>query len=185
MKKWTVPIRQKITLDKFKNLFYEQNKTIQEIANFFQCHISSVSSFRQRYNLPVRGWANGHPFKGKIHSAETRERISKNRKGVTAKEKNPNWKGGKSIASSGYKVIRVPDNTPNSYRGYMKEHRYVMQQHIGRPLRNNEDIHHIDRDKLNNDISNLIIISSSNHAKLHYPKGSKFGIHAQPKSQQH
>ena len=35
------------------------------------------------------------------------------------------------------------------------EHRVVMEKVLGRPLRNNENVHHLDGDKLNNDPSNL------------------------------
>lgn len=56
----------------------------------------------------------------------------------------------------------------NSYR---KEHMLVMEKHIGRPLKPNEIIHHIDGNKLNNNIENLLLLSSSKehrdiHAKL-------------------
>jgi hypothetical protein len=57
-------------------------------------------------------------------------------------------------------------------RGYTKflgrhEHRVIMEKHLGRSLRSDEIVHHIDGDKTNNDISNLIIMSQSEHAKLH------------------
>jgi hypothetical protein len=47
------------------------------------------------------------------------------------------------------------------------EHRYVMENHLGRELSEDEIIHHIDGDKLNNDISNLMIMTRSSHALLH------------------
>ena len=47
------------------------------------------------------------------------------------------------------------------------EHRYVMEQHLGRPLEPNEVVHHKDGDKRNNDIDNLELTSRSEHSRMH------------------
>ncbi|MDE2020412.1 MAG: HNH endonuclease [Patescibacteria group bacterium] len=62
-------------------------------------------------------------------------------------------------------------------RGYLKrngrhEHRIVMEKYLGRKLRRNEIVHHIDENKHNNDIRNLRVMSQSEHARLHF-KGRK------------
>lgn len=49
----------------------------------------------------------------------------------------------------------------------MYEHRYVMEQHLGRKLLDNEHIHHMDGNPKNNDISNLEILSPEEHHRLH------------------
>lgn len=41
---------------------------------------------------------------------------------------------------------------------YVKEHRYVMAMEMGRPLRGDEYVIHIDGDHMNNDPSNLRIV---------------------------
>src|SRR5580765_806847 len=56
---------------------------------------------------------------------------------------------GSYLTSSGYKRIVVPG------RGHILEHRYVMEQKIGRYLLPGENVHHIDGDKLNNSPENL------------------------------
>ena len=48
---------------------------------------------------------------------------------------------------------------------YVLQHRYVMEQFLGRKLKTYEHIHHVDRDKGNNIISNLKLMSHSEHAK--------------------
>lgn len=47
----------------------------------------------------------------------------------------------------------------------IREHRYIMQQYIGRKLEKWEHVHHIDGNSMNNKITNLIILSNSAHQK--------------------
>jgi hypothetical protein len=46
-------------------------------------------------------------------------------------------------------------------------HRYIMEQHVGRKLRSDEHVHHINEIKNDNRIENLEILSRSDHAILH------------------
>lgn len=61
-------------------------------------------------------------------------------------------------------------------RGYLQttvrrkrilRHRWVMEQHLGRKLKPSEKVRHLDGDKLNNDIDNLVIMSDYLHSKTH------------------
>jgi hypothetical protein len=47
------------------------------------------------------------------------------------------------------------------------EHRYIMERELGRKLHANEVVHHVDGNKLNNDIPNLCVLSRAEHARLH------------------
>ncbi len=47
------------------------------------------------------------------------------------------------------------------------EHRVVMAEVLGRPLREDEIVHHIDGDKTNNRIENLQIMTQEEHLKMH------------------
>lgn len=76
------------------------------------------------------------------------------------------WKGGISKLSSGYLVY--------NHDGKLL-HRKVMEDYIGRKLTDNESVHHVDKNVTNNDISNLLLLTKSEHSKLHFPKGSRFG----------
>lgn len=65
-----------------------------------------------------------------------------------------------SSISSGYVVIKGSRNT-------RRLHRFLMEQKIGRKLNRNEHVHHINGNKLDNRIENLMLLSASDHHKLH------------------
>jgi ribosomal protein L37AE/L43A len=48
----------------------------------------------------------------------------------------------------------------------VREHRYVMEQFLGRKLLTNEHIHHINGDPTDNRIENLQVLTNSEHQKL-------------------
>jgi len=54
-----------------------------------------------------------------------------------------------------------------SSSGVVYYHRHVMSMHLGRWLRSEEHVHHIDGDRANNDISNLKVLSRSDHSREH------------------
>lgn len=82
---------------------------------------------------------------------------------------NPNWKGGKSVRHDG----RTLKFVPSDYRGhrsngpYVLEYRLVMEQHLGRFLRDDEVVHHINGDPNDNRIDNLEVLSRAEHAREH------------------
>lgn len=80
--------------------------------------------------------------------------------GLSKRGKLPsNYKGG-SIDKRGYKYICVSGKK-------LSEHRVIMESRLQRKLTRNEDVHHIDGNKSNNDINNLILLTKSKHTKLH------------------
>jgi len=77
-------------------------------------------------------------------------------------ENHPSWKGGKSISSQGYITICVGG-------GRKLEHRLVMEHKISRELQRHEQVHHIDGNKMNNNLDNLMLFASEKeHTLYHY-----------------
>lgn len=65
-------------------------------------------------------------------------------------------KQGRYVNDQGYVRMSVPADTPGRGRdGRMPEHRFVMQEHLGRPLSPDEDVHHVNGDKADNRLENL------------------------------
>lgn len=76
------------------------------------------------------------------------------------RERNNNWKGGRVVASNGYVLVKVGvDHHLADVRGYAYEHRVVAERVLGRQLKSDEIVHHIDENKQNNDPSNLKVVA--------------------------
>lgn len=77
------------------------------------------------------------------------------------------WKGGKKHCV-GYLVIKTADHPYGDKRGYVMEHRLVMEKHLNRYLKPDEFVHHINEDKLDNRIENLELFEDiSKHLSYH------------------
>lgn len=53
-------------------------------------------------------------------------------------------------------------------RGFVYEHVYLMELKLGRRLKKGEVSHHIDHNKQNNTIQNLLLMTHGDHTKLHH-----------------
>lgn len=73
--------------------------------------------------------------------------------------KNWNWKGGRSRHKGGYMLVNVG---PNRRR---LEHRVVIEKHLGRRLRSNEHVHHLNGVRDDNRIANLTLVRPKSHEK--------------------
>lgn len=63
-------------------------------------------------------------------------------------------------------LFYLPDH-PAAKKGFVYEHRLVVEKAIGRYLRRDEYVHHIDCDQANNAIENLVVLTDAGHKKAH------------------
>jgi hypothetical protein len=105
----------------------------------------------------------GQHMKGRKLPKEWRENIGNAQRG----DKNHFWTGGRHI-SRGYVKIWQPHHPCADSKGYVTEHRLVMEKKVGRFLLRTESVHHINGIKGDNRIENLILFKSeSEHQKHH------------------
>lgn len=76
--------------------------------------------------------------------------IEKNDEYVVYQNKDGRWR---VYIRDGHRVISYP--------------RFLMEQQLGRELTDDEDVHHLDHDVTNNDVSNLVVMSKEEHNALH------------------
>lgn len=74
--------------------------------------------------------------------------------------KNHNWKGGKAI-TKGYILILAPNHPHKDKRGYVPEHRLIMEKYLKRYLEPWEIVHHINHNKHDNKVENLKLYSNT------------------------
>lgn len=144
-----------------RNLYTIKGWTIKQIAEQAGISEEAIRKRMKKYGVPRRahGTPKGQP-KSLEHTAKLREHMAALHKGMYG-EDHPGWKGGRYIDSYGYVIIRVNGKS-------VKEHRYVMEQHLGRPLASNEVIHHRDANKENNDLDNLRLKTVQEHVREHW-----------------
>jgi hypothetical protein len=80
------------------------------------------------------------------------------------------WKGGR-IYERGYRLVIAQDHPKAILKGgglrYVREHRLIMEKHLGRYLKDNENVHHINGNPSDNRLENLMLMDNSEHTSLH------------------
>lgn len=80
---------------------------------------------------------------------------------------NHNWKGGRVKDKDGYIKVSIYSHPYSDNKGYIYEHRLVMEKHIGRYLKPGERIHHKNLLRDDNSLRNLKLYSDQ---KSHWDK---------------
>lgn len=108
-------------------------------------------------------YAAGSSRRGKPMGVEHRRKISEAQVG----ERGNNWQGGR-IVRDGRVLLYVGREHPLAdVYGYAYEHRLVASGKLGRALRGDEHVHHVDLDPMNNDPGNLVVLTNAQHRRLH------------------
>jgi len=83
----------------------------------------------------------------------------------------------KKLDKKGYVLIYKPNHKySKTKKGWIYEHRAVVEDYLKRRLKKGECVHHLDEDKQNNKINNLMIFKShKEHSKFHI-KIKQFGF---------
>lgn len=83
-------------------------------------------------------------------------------------ERNGRWKGGQMVDKKTGRVLIYTPGHPAAINGrYVYRYRLVVEKRLGRFLKPDEHIHHINGIKDDDRDENLQVMSGSEHAKLH------------------
>ena len=147
-----------------------QSMSINQIAEHIGCSRGLVRNRLVMFNIQRRkpGWA---ALKGRSMPETQRAKISMakaeywkerpDRDGFRRKVSDSRRRRTLSQLNSGYRTAYDPDQITDL------EHRLVAETVIGRKLRDDEVIHHINHVKDDNRPENLKILSPSEHSRLH------------------
>lgn len=92
--------------------------------------------------------------------------------------KNASWHSDERISGYGYRLIRVLDHPFRNCDDMVFEHRLIAEKYLlteensievngKRYLKKGYEVHHKDMNKLNNDVSNLVVLTKAQHRSLH------------------
>jgi len=80
--------------------------------------------------------------------------------------KSPAFKRGLTMGVNGYLIISSAiygkNNIGKTY------HRYLIEKEQGGVIQKGHHVHHVDGNKLNNDLTNLIVLTAGEHSTLHH-----------------
>ena len=84
-----------------------------------------------------------------------------------------------TILRNGYVFVHNRSHPNADKQGYVAEHRLVMADHIGRPLRKGEVVHHVNEIPTDNRIENLrLCANSGSHIRDYHPEALKKALKA-------
>ena len=124
----------------------------------------------KRYTEPEIKWLKQNY--GRTNADECAEKLQRTRGSILRKVWHLGLKKNLGvIRDSRDNYVLIKDwNHPNARpsTGYVLEHRKVMSDHLGRPLTDEEVVHHINGNRADNRLSNLqLFASSGEHTKFH------------------
>jgi len=120
---------------------YLSGLTLRDIAKKLKCSPTSVKNILIENNIRRRDCNDREYPRGENHF---------------------NWKGGVKRGAHIYKMIKT-----DSKYGYDYEHRVIMENILGRKLKSDEHVHHIDKNTKNNNLDNLMVLNKDEHLDLH------------------
>src|SRR5205823_2530052 len=119
--------------DKIQQWHWNKNMSLRQIAIKLGITYASLQWYLRRYRIPRRG---------RVESMN-----------IVFNGHGPNWKGGRRFAQ-GYVMLKNRKHSNAQKNGYVFEHRAVMAEFVGRPIAQDEIVHHVNGNRADNRIAN-------------------------------
>ena len=153
--------------EEWRSMYEDECLSTQQIADRLGISRTAVMNRLAKAGVTLRSAADGIRLAGKQgrlpggrgRGKQSPELIEKRRQGMLryyTSRRRPIFN-----KCTGRYIINVGNGKHRHYA------RVLMERHLGRKLRNDEVVHHIDCDKSNDDISNLRVMTPSEHMSLH------------------
>ena len=142
---------------------YLSGKSISDISEKLEIPKSTVRNTLVKYGVVLRSVKQGlnlAKHKLGVHALGKKRNFTDEHKRNMSKAKKFRHE---SVSFSSHGYLRI-SNGKNKGK---QCHTLVMEEYLGRSLRKNEVVHHIDHDKTNNDIDNLCLLTKGGHSRLH------------------
>lgn len=158
---------------------YCKEKSAKKTAKYFGVSSTTIRNYLKEYNIPVIYQKIELPNKEisemYLNGTSCKELATKYnctvgtiRKAIheCGVETKVDYKR-KIVDHAGYILIKVDNHPYADSKGYVREHRFVMEKHLGRYLNPGEVVHHINHIKNDNRLENLFLCSNEEHKKEH------------------
>lgn len=147
--------------------YVDEKLSMNEVAKICGCGTTTIHTFLIKYNIPRRTKSEAHKGKKRPY--------------MTGKN-NPAWNGGKRRIN-GYIYIFSKDHPFRSKRGYVAQHRLIVEESLRKQCPNHPALieidgvkylrkdwipHHRDNIRDNNVWSNLSVMSDPSHVRFHH-----------------
>ena len=150
-------------------LYIEEKKSCKEISKIVKCESATILNYLKRNNIKRRRISDAIKLNppSTIFKKGSKINLGRKRLDITG-ENNKWWKGGKYTTKT-YTFVLSKKHPFCNKKGYMSEHRLVMEKHLGRYLTPQEVVHHFDFNKQNSQIDNLHLFKNNpEHSKYHH-----------------
>ena len=94
--------------------------------------------------------------------------------------RNPAWKGGRYVASTGYVLIYRPEHPRTMGDCYVQEHTLVAEAALGKYLPPLAIVHHVDDNRQNNAPTNLVICENTSYHRLLHTRRTAYRATGNP-----
>ncbi len=150
-------------LTKLKDLFDNTDKSLESIRKELNCSYSVMLKYIEK----IYGHNALVARKSKLYSLS--KLGSNNPASVLKRSKSPKWRGGCLDDGNGYTLVFNDGWMDNKhYDNYVFEHQLVMLKALNiHKMPNHGVIHHINHDRKDNNLDNLVLLSSGAHARIH------------------